>query len=273
MTPLVGQRLGGLRVDERAEQAEERLAAPQPRRPPPRTAWRRAGSRRHSRVQLVGRDDRRAGFLVRGIGDGRAGAGAALDEDVEPGRLELAEHFGYQGDAPLSGRGLLGDTDLHGHHLDLGSVRAAERGDPPGTRWGRRDRIPPARPRLRPIPGCGSDASRTGCGPFGWPVRVGRPGRCDRRRSYPWPMRGLRWLCVIAPGRRRGHHRDRQRRTARRAHAVPARHGRGGRHASRSSPGPSRRSPSGGSIAWPRSSGPATRTSSGARRRRARSTG
>ena len=72
-------------------------------------------------VQLVGRDDGRTRRFVGAIEDGRACAGAAFYQDVEPGRLELAEHLGYQGDAPLSGRGLLGDTDLHGHHLDLRS--------------------------------------------------------------------------------------------------------------------------------------------------------
>jgi hypothetical protein len=46
--------------------------------------------------------------------------GVLLDEHVETGCRELADHLGYQGDAPLSGRGLLGDTDLHGHHLDSG---------------------------------------------------------------------------------------------------------------------------------------------------------
>ena len=32
-----------------------------------------------------------------------AGAGAGLDEDVEPGSLQLAERFGYQGNAPFAG--------------------------------------------------------------------------------------------------------------------------------------------------------------------------
>ena len=70
-------------------------------------------------VQGIGRDDRRAGRLVGAVGDGRTGAGAVLDDDLEPGRLQLAERFGYQGDTPFSGRGLLGDTDLHGHHLEM----------------------------------------------------------------------------------------------------------------------------------------------------------
>ena len=71
-------------------------------------------------VELDRRDDRRAGLLVGLVGDERARAGAGLDEDLQPGRLQLAERFGYQGDAPLAGCGLLGDADLHGHHLTLG---------------------------------------------------------------------------------------------------------------------------------------------------------
>ena len=53
------------------------------------------------------------------IGNGRAGAGAGLDEDLEPGRRQLAEHLGYQGDAPFTRRRFPGDTDLHEHHLSL----------------------------------------------------------------------------------------------------------------------------------------------------------
>ena len=34
----------------------------------------------------------------------RAGAGTALDEDVEPGGRQLAEHLGDQGNAALAGR-------------------------------------------------------------------------------------------------------------------------------------------------------------------------
>ena len=88
-------------------------------------------------VQVVGRDDRGAGRFVLRIGERRTGSGAALDEDVEPGRLELAERLGYQGDAPFSGRGLLGDTDLHGHHLGLGSGIGRERVRSAGMAWGR----------------------------------------------------------------------------------------------------------------------------------------
>ena len=55
-------------------------------------------------------------------------AGAALDEDLEPGGLELGEHLGYQGDAPFTGRSLLGDTDLHGHHLTSSDDGAASAG-------------------------------------------------------------------------------------------------------------------------------------------------
>src|SRR5205814_9347284 len=49
----------------------------------------------------------------------RARAGLVLDEDLEPGGGQLAESFGYQGHAPLTGRGLPGDADFHGHHLTL----------------------------------------------------------------------------------------------------------------------------------------------------------
>ena len=68
-------------------------------------------------------------------------AGAAFDENFEPGALELAERFGYQGDAPLSGRGLLGDTDLHGHHLRyrmLGPRTGLDRGGHVGSGEGYR---------------------------------------------------------------------------------------------------------------------------------------
>jgi hypothetical protein len=68
-------------------------------------------------VQLGRRDDFRAGFDELLIGDLRACAGAAFDEDLEPGGCQLAERFGYQGHAPFTRRGLPGDTDLHGHHL------------------------------------------------------------------------------------------------------------------------------------------------------------
>ena len=145
----VGQRLGGLRIDERARAGRAR---PGPARSLPTSAVGRLGDAQDRvgvAVQVVGRDDRRAGLFVRRVGDRRAGAGAALDEDVEPGRLELAEHFGYQGDAPFSGRGLLGDTDLHGHHLDLefgrgprtGYVRGGHVGSPARIALRRPDRV------------------------------------------------------------------------------------------------------------------------------------
>ena len=76
-------------------------------------------------VELVARHDRRTR-----LGEGRVReegtlTGALLHEDLEPGRRELAERFGYQGDPPLSGRGLLGDADLHWHHLVGGiAIRA-----------------------------------------------------------------------------------------------------------------------------------------------------
>jgi hypothetical protein len=59
----------------------------------------------------------RTGLRVGRIRERRAGACAGFDEDLEPGRCQLAERFGYQGDAPFAGRGLPGDADLHGHHL------------------------------------------------------------------------------------------------------------------------------------------------------------
>ena len=56
-------------------------------------------------------------YALSGIGE--PAPAPALDEDLEPGRRQLAERFGHQGDAPFTGRGLLGDSDLHGHHLSL----------------------------------------------------------------------------------------------------------------------------------------------------------
>ena len=113
----IGQGLGALRVDERLEQARGR---PGPRRSFEASAADGLATRRTTSACWYSwsrRDDGRAGLGVRAVGDGRAGTGALLDEDLQPGLLQLAERFGYQGDAPLSGRGLLGDTDLHGHHL------------------------------------------------------------------------------------------------------------------------------------------------------------
>ena len=78
-----------------------------------------------SLVEVIARDDRRARFDVGRIREERRLAGALLHEDLQPGRRQLAERFGYQGDAPLSGRGLLGDADLHWHHLVGGiAIRA-----------------------------------------------------------------------------------------------------------------------------------------------------
>ena len=68
-------------------------------------------------VEVRCRHDGRAGVDECLVRNRRSGAGIVLDEHVEARCLELGEDFGYQGDAPLSGRGLLGDTDLHGHHL------------------------------------------------------------------------------------------------------------------------------------------------------------
>jgi hypothetical protein len=55
-------------------------------------------------VQVVGRDDLRPGIDEGLIGDERAVACSGFDEDFEPGGRELAERFGYQGDAPLPWR-------------------------------------------------------------------------------------------------------------------------------------------------------------------------
>ncbi len=75
-------------------------------------------------VEVERRYDLRAGFRVGLVRDERARARTLLDEDLEPGCCQLAERFGYQGDTPLAGRCLLGDADLHGHHLtwDVGIV-------------------------------------------------------------------------------------------------------------------------------------------------------
>ena len=53
----------------------------------------------------------------------RAGSGAGLDEDLQPGSRQLAERFGHQGDTALTLRRLPGDADLHGHHHPLGTCR------------------------------------------------------------------------------------------------------------------------------------------------------
>ena len=115
MTPLSREVLREPRIDERLEEPDHGLAAAQPGD----LVGRWLGDAEDdigARIQRIRGDDGRAGLRVGAVGDRRAGAGAGLDEDLAPGRLQLAECFGYQGDAPLSGRGLLGDTDLHGHH-------------------------------------------------------------------------------------------------------------------------------------------------------------
>ena len=78
-----------------------------------------------------------------------------LDEDLEPGGRQLAEHFGYQGDAPLAGRGLLGDADLHGHHL-MSCSRIDD-----GDRMGR-SKDTDRRTRAWAGEGCGSVAADRG---------------------------------------------------------------------------------------------------------------
>ncbi len=155
----LGQGLGSLRIDERAQQAEQSLARPQLLD----FAVGRLGDAQDRigvAVQVVGRDDRRAGLLVRAVGDGRAGSGTALDEDVEPGRLELAEHFGYQGDTPFTGRRLLGDTDLHGHHLDLGRDWGPRRASAGTLGVGGQDSAYASGPA--PDPGCESGSKPMG---------------------------------------------------------------------------------------------------------------
>jgi hypothetical protein len=138
---LLCERHGGLRVDQRLEEADDDLAAAHDRDLVRRRLL-DPQDRVRLGVELHRRDDRRAGVGVGLVRDERAGAGTGLDEDLEPGGRELAERLGYQGDAPLSGRGLLGDTDLHGHHLILGLGRDA------GTS---RARIPAAQPGRRSV--------------------------------------------------------------------------------------------------------------------------
>ncbi len=74
-------------------------------------------------VQVCGRNDLSAGLGIGRIGNGRAGACASLDQHVQPGCRQLAEHLGYQGDPPFSGRGFPGDADLHEHHLSSDGSR------------------------------------------------------------------------------------------------------------------------------------------------------
>ena len=115
---MPGQVRSRLGIDERLKQPEDRLSVPH-------HADLGGGGLLDAEddvrlaVELHGRDDGRAGIGIGLVRDGSAGAGAGLHQDVKPGDRELAERFGYQGDAPLAGRGLLGDADLHGHHLTL----------------------------------------------------------------------------------------------------------------------------------------------------------
>ena len=110
-----GQRLHQGRVQQRLQEADDGLAGAQPRD---------LGGHRlldaqddvGVRVQPLGAHDRRAGVRERLVRDRGTGTRAGLDEDLEPGRRQLAEPFGHQGNAPFSGRGLPGDADLHGHH-------------------------------------------------------------------------------------------------------------------------------------------------------------
>ena len=114
-----------------------------------------------------------------------------------PAALSLPSSFGYQGDAPLSGRGLLGDTDLHGHHLDWGCV-GPRTGRVRGDTWGRREGYRwSAASTAAAGCGSGSKTARVG-GPFGRLVRVARHAGSPAS-SHPCPMRRLRWLSVVAP--------------------------------------------------------------------------
>ena len=132
---LLGERLSRLRIDQGAEETDYRLALAH-HADLGITRLLDAEDDVRLGVELDRRHDRRAGLRVRLIRDLRARARAGLDEDLEPGLGELAERFGYQGDAPLAGRSLLGDADLHGHHLtwDLGIV--LERPKDTGRRTG-----------------------------------------------------------------------------------------------------------------------------------------
>ena len=60
-------------------------------------------------------DHLRAGLLVLGVGDQRPGAGAALDDDLEPAIVagQLAHDLGHERDATLALGRLLGDSDPH----------------------------------------------------------------------------------------------------------------------------------------------------------------
>ena len=110
-----GEGLHQRRVEERLQQADDGLAAAQLRRLGG-SGLLDAQDDVAGGVQLVGGHDRRPGVRERLVGDRGTGACACLDENLEPGRRQLAERFGHQGDAPFSGRGLPGDADFHGHH-------------------------------------------------------------------------------------------------------------------------------------------------------------
>src|SRR6185369_11568043 len=113
------------------------------------------------------------------IGNRGTAAGALLDEDLEPGGGQLAERFGDQGDAPLAGRGLPGDADLHGHHLM--SCSQIDDGVRMG-RWKDTDR----RPRAWAITGCGSVA-----GLWGRPASRPMHGERALRRTAAVYVAGL----------------------------------------------------------------------------------
>ena len=81
--------------------------------------------------RLVAGDERRARLLVHRVGIRRGCPGAALHEDVDPGRLQLGEDVRDQGNAVLAGQRLFRNADLH--LGSLGWCKAAVRiaNDPP----------------------------------------------------------------------------------------------------------------------------------------------
>ena len=107
-------------------------------------------------IQLGRGDDPGTGLDELLVGKLSTRTGSGFDEDLEPGGRQLAERFGYQGHAPFSGRGLLGDTDLHGHHLlrDSGPQPARPRGT-----LGVAGSLPDRSAYLCRTHGCGSDSA------------------------------------------------------------------------------------------------------------------
>ena len=65
-------------------------------------------------------DHRRAGLLVGGVHEACCGAGAALDQEMEPEGRQLLGRLRCGRDAAFSGSRLSSDTDLHGPLLSVG---------------------------------------------------------------------------------------------------------------------------------------------------------